>query len=677
MSRSVSTSSIIRRQSSCSSTGNGSGSNARQFGFSGDATGWSSFTTTYSSLDGNSDTYTETTSDTQLLGTNGLISSSDTDPEVSAVGGQDMHAMQFVGSEIQPTVSGSSVVLGDGPGGVFTWASHPSAIGYRRAGGYHADGSYGSYITIVPVAPEFDSGMNIGTDGEEMERLVDFSQGAEENPTVAQSQPISRAQQQVSGIAEGAGMPGSSPGQGPVYTPFYNPETGHGHYNPFVGWLFGGGGGGAGDPQGGADTGTTPDQAAPLNSPGPGDLPNTDMNGNGPGTGPVPRPPSDEDDDDDEDPDDEADGPASAAATAVAAGALAAAQQPATQVGPAGSAGADDSATSDIEAGAVGDYYDGVFENFLQGGDGVDPTTLLAIGDSWAAVPRCMACHGTGVSTGQTKVWDRPANYQWSIMQATNTANPRDAQMVVDAMRGTVARFNGGIRAAGGLLTVPVAAGMSSTGLGAIGGLAVGAWALDQAATGTNELIFEVPTTSIGGTVIQARAGNGTAGKLLTGAYDIGPGFYLAAKATRPAPSGPTPAVAPTAGTRPNINPSYPGPGRTQNCVNCATATESTFAGRPANALPSARPRPLALLEQFYGGMFARVADQAAIETQMALLGPGARGIVYGSRPDGTAHVFNVVVNQRGVVKFFDGQSGTAGSFGGYNQLRLLITNAP
>ena len=48
---------------------------SRQFGYSGDATGSSTFTTTFSSFDSDTDSFTDTASDTQLLGTNGLISS--------------------------------------------------------------------------------------------------------------------------------------------------------------------------------------------------------------------------------------------------------------------------------------------------------------------------------------------------------------------------------------------------------------------------------------------------------------------------------------------------------------------------------------------------------------------------------------------------------------------------
>ena len=138
---------------------------------------------------------------------------------VSAIGGQDMHALQFTGSEIQPGISGSAVVIKQGGGGSSIWASHPSAIGYRRQGyvntGSHGGGGSGATITIDAVAPEFDSGMNVGTDGEEMERLVNFNQGAEENPTVAQAQPTSRAVQQTAVVGPG-GAPLSVPGAPPA-----------------------------------------------------------------------------------------------------------------------------------------------------------------------------------------------------------------------------------------------------------------------------------------------------------------------------------------------------------------------------------------------------------------------------------------------------------------------------
>lgn len=135
---------------------------------------------------------------------------------VSALGGQDMHPMQFIGAEIQPVQSGSSIALQEQGGwGLRTWASHPSAIGYRRRGqfgggvggsGSGGGGGSGSSVVVIPaVSPEFDSGMNDGTDGQELERLENFYSGAEENPTSAQSAPTPRAEQQVSGAGAAGG----------------------------------------------------------------------------------------------------------------------------------------------------------------------------------------------------------------------------------------------------------------------------------------------------------------------------------------------------------------------------------------------------------------------------------------------------------------------------------------
>jgi hypothetical protein len=47
---------------------------------------------------------------------------------------------------------------------------------------------------------------------------------------------------------------------------------------------------------------------------------------------------------------------------------------------------------------------------------------------------------------------------------------------------------------------------------------------------------------------------------------------------------------------------------------------------------------------------------------------------VYGSRGAQVGHVFNGV-NQVGVVRFLDGQTGTVASFDGYSELYFLLTN--
>lgn len=70
-----------------------------------------------------------------------------------------------------------------------------------------------------------------------------------------------------------------------------------------------------------------------------------------------------------------------------------------------------------------------------------------------------------------------------------------------------------------------------------------------------------------------------------------------------------------------------------------------------------------------------KVASKQSIDQAMQEAGPGARAIVYGEpRAGGTGHVFNVV-NQGGVVRYLDGQTGQVASFAGYTGLRLLRTN--
>lgn len=122
------------------------------------------------------------------------------------------------------------------------------------------------------------------------------------------------------------------------------------------------------------------------------------------------------------------------------------------------------------------------------------------------------------------------------------------------------------------------------------------------------------------------------------------------------------------------MNPGFPGPGRVNNCVNCAVATDARLAGRPASALPG-DATSVGKLEQLYGGRFAPVASREALEESLGAAGHGARGIVFGQRSGGVGHVFNAV-NQRGAVRFLDGQSGGRASFEGFDRLFFLRTGA-
>ncbi|WP_180964227.1 beta strand repeat-containing protein [Ralstonia mannitolilytica] len=139
--------------------------------------------------------------------------------------------------------------------------------------------------------------------------------------------------------------------------------------------------------------------------------------------------------------------------------------------------------------------------------------------------------------------------------------------------------------------------------------------------------------------------------------------------------SGSTGASGESAGSIRNVNPGYPQSGRTENCVNCSIATDATLAGNPASALPSPGPQPIAVLEKQYGGRFGAATTADGVTGQLAAAGDGARGIVFGSRGAGEAgHVFNVV-NQGGVVRFLDGQTGKPANLSGYTGLYLLRTN--
>jgi len=123
------------------------------------------------------------------------------------------------------------------------------------------------------------------------------------------------------------------------------------------------------------------------------------------------------------------------------------------------------------------------------------------------------------------------------------------------------------------------------------------------------------------------------------------------------------------AGTVRRINPT---PSKT-NCVNCAIATDAMLAGHPASALPGG-PNSIAVLEQIFGAKFVGIADLGEVVQILLAAGSGSRGIVYGSRSGGTGHVFNAV-NQHGVIRFLDGQTGAAAVVIGYTGFRFLRSN--
>ena len=107
---------------------------------------------------------------------------------ISALGGEIVHGLEFVGDEIVPLQSGSSMVLEDGYSPFATWASHPAGIGYRRAGSSSGgSGSSGGGGAASAVYPQMDSGLAQGSTQDELEGITNLYTGADENPTSAQS----------------------------------------------------------------------------------------------------------------------------------------------------------------------------------------------------------------------------------------------------------------------------------------------------------------------------------------------------------------------------------------------------------------------------------------------------------------------------------------------------------
>jgi filamentous hemagglutinin len=127
------------------------------------------------------------------------------------------------------------------------------------------------------------------------------------------------------------------------------------------------------------------------------------------------------------------------------------------------------------------------------------------------------------------------------------------------------------------------------------------------------------------------------------------------------------------AGSIRNVNPTR----GTQNCVNCAIATDATLARHAASALPG-NPTSIRVLEREFGGTFRPVSGPLEIGSSLSRSGNGARGIVFGESllPGRPGHVFNAV-NQGGTIRFLDGQSGGLGvsNFDDFQNFRFLFTN--
>ncbi|WP_420139756.1 PAAR domain-containing protein [Sphingomonas sp.] len=159
------------------------------------------------------------------------------------------------------------------------------------------------------------------------------------------------------------------------------------------------------------------------------------------------------------------------------------------------------------------------------------------------------------------------------------------------------------------------------------------------------------------------------AAELTLSAMMVGLAGRGAARGGRAGPANNVLAAEQEAGTIRNIN----AVGGDMNCVNCAIATDATLAGRPASALGGG-PFRLTVLEKEFGNKFGPETSIQNISSAMQESGPGSRGIVFGSRGTNVGHVFNVT-NQKGIVRFLDGQTGKAADVSGFDSFRLLRTN--
>lgn len=96
-----------------------------------------------------------------------------------------------------------------------------------------------------------------------------------------------------------------------------------------------------------------------------------------------------------------------------------------------------------------------------------------------------------------------------------------------------------------------------------------------------------------------------------------------------------------------------------ENCTRCVVATDATLDGFPVSAMPTRGGMPISDVSDALGGTWRRVGSYEEIVTTVRNGGVDARAVVYGRRPDGTAHVFNVVNHADLGVVFLDGQTGT------------------
>ena len=119
--------------------------------------------------------------------------------------------------------------------------------------------------------------------------------------------------------------------------------------------------------------------------------------------------------------------------------------------------------------------------------------------------------------------------------------------------------------------------------------------------------------------------------------------------------------------------------GGCENCGSTAIATDAMLDGRPASALNNEFNQNILVedMESFFDSKFDDGTSLYNLRRQMLRAGDGARGIIFGNRGAGrTGHYFNIV-NQNGVIRLLDGQTGTAPKIFGqrFKYFHLMRTN--
>ncbi|MGW8352223.1 toxin glutamine deamidase domain-containing protein [Streptomyces wedmorensis] len=122
------------------------------------------------------------------------------------------------------------------------------------------------------------------------------------------------------------------------------------------------------------------------------------------------------------------------------------------------------------------------------------------------------------------------------------------------------------------------------------------------------------------------------------------------------------------------------------NCGNTTIATDAKLAGNPLPPAPPSSGMTAGLMEELFNSQFTKVQSKQTINSTLQVAGPGSRGVIFARNqmapppgsPPGTPsvqtwHFFNVV-NDGGVVKYLDGQSGTPANFQGLTELFFMKT---